>query len=267
MENNIYNPIENDRIRFNARRAISGRLWVFWQLIIVYALIQAALTWIPELCFGNQVRALNEIITGSADTIPKEISFGPYFAYYALTLLLSLITVPMIYGTMRNFSLYARGIEHDKWKVLFEKFTSAKAFFKTLGLAILKYVLILLWSILLIIPGIIKALGWSLTPFLLYDEPDLSIWQTMKKSQTMMNGYKGKLFLLILSFIGWAILAVFTFGILYIWLYPYMMMSFTLFYDEIRRAYYNDDPSSRHEEDTPVEEVPSDHSADADDIK
>ncbi len=267
METNFYTPMENDKIRFFARRAIAGRLWLFWQLFIVYALIQAALSWIPELCFGGKVESLNAIISGTANTIPKEISFWPYFAYYGMTLVFSILLVPLGYGIYRNIILYERGVEHDKWKTLFEKYTSAKEFFKALGLSVLKYILVALWSILLIVPGIIKALGWSLTPYIIYDEPELTIWQIMKKSEDMMKGYKGKLFLLGLSFIGWAILGAFTFGILYIWLYPYMQMSYAIFYDDIRRAYYNDDPASHSDGYTPdLEEIPSEHSADADDI-
>ena len=56
----------------------------------------------------------------------------------------------------------------------------------------------------------------------------------LKKSKEMMSGHKWDFFVLGLSFIGWAILGIFTFGLLYFWLYPYMQVSFANFYNSIK---------------------------------
>lgn len=104
---------------------------------------------------------------------------------------------------------------------------------------------IFLWLILLIIPGIIAAYAYSMTFFILADEPSLSPLQAITKSKEMMKGYKWKLFCLSCRFIGWAILAMLTLGIGFIWLMPYMGMSFAEFYLDIKSNYLEaEDPKS-----------------------
>ena len=94
-----------------------------------------------------------------------------------------------------------------------------------------------LWYLLLIIPGIIKAFGYALTPFLLVDCPELTPLQCIKLSDKMMKGHKFDLFYLYLSFIGWALLGILTLGIGYLWLYPYMYTSVAAFYEDVKAQY------------------------------
>jgi len=94
-----------------------------------------------------------------------------------------------------------------------------------------------LWYLLLIIPGIIKAFGYALTPFLLVDCPELTPLQCIKLSDKMMKGHKFDLFYLYLSFIGWALLGILTLGIGYLWLYPYMYTSVAAFYEDVKEQY------------------------------
>lgn len=91
-----------------------------------------------------------------------------------------------------------------------------------------------LWSLLLIIPGIIKAYSYSMTAYILYDNPDLNYDRAIDKSIDMMHGQKWNLFCLDLSFIGWAFLCMFTFGIGYFWLVPYMEASRVAFYENLK---------------------------------
>ena len=81
------------------------------------------------------------------------------------------------------------------------------------------------------------GLAYSMTFFIIADEPEISAWDAMKKSKAMMEGNKGQLFLLSLSFIGWALLAILTFGIGLLWLIPYMQVSIAKFYDEVKNEY------------------------------
>ena len=94
-----------------------------------------------------------------------------------------------------------------------------------------------LWYLLLIIPGIVKAFGYALTPFLLVDCPELTPLQCIKLSDKMMKGHKFDLFYLYLSFIGWALLGILTLGIGYLWLYPYMYTSVAAFYQDVKEQY------------------------------
>lgn len=93
-----------------------------------------------------------------------------------------------------------------------------------------------LWSLLFIIPGIIKSYAYALTPYILREMPDLSVDQSIKLSSRMMDGHKMELFVLHLSFLGWALLGVFTLGILNIvYVAPYMNTSVAGFYDEVKK--------------------------------
>ena len=87
-----------------------------------------------------------------------------------------------------------------------------------------------LWSLLLIVPGIIKFYAYAMTPYILIDNPELSANQAINLSCKMMKGHKFDLFFLQLSFIGWGILSVFTGGIGLLWLMPYMMSAQAAFY-------------------------------------
>lgn len=95
-----------------------------------------------------------------------------------------------------------------------------------------------LWTLLLIVPGIIKACSYAMTPFILREHPELSYNAAIEKSMAMMEGHKMKYFLLTLSFIGWALLCVLTLGIGYLFLYPYVYTSYAAFYEDLKKESY-----------------------------
>ena len=94
-----------------------------------------------------------------------------------------------------------------------------------------------LWSLLFIIPGIVKCFSYSMTPFILEEHPELGANEAIDHSRAMMKGHKFDLFWLILSFIGWGFLCLFTFGIGYLWLTPYMETSVAAFYEDVKADY------------------------------
>lgn len=110
-------------------------------------------------------------------------------------------------------------------------------FGKTLGAYLLMSLYVFLWTLLLIIPGIIAAYSYRMVFYLLIDDPELGVSEALRQSKKMMYGYKTKLFCLDLSFIGWALLCILTFGIGLLWLYPYMLTSQTIFYEELRNEH------------------------------
>lgn len=242
---NFYTPLDNKVIKSNARDFIRGRLWMFWSVLLVVGIIESLANSLPQWIFGDRLSNISDIIAGNPDNIPKEISSSVFGWYYVLNVLITIVLIPLNIGVAQNVLAWSRGEDVNKWKVLFGGFNSAKIFFKQVGVVVLNTILCALWAILLVVPGIIKGLAYSMYPYVLRDEPDLSVWQTLKKSEAIMKGYKGKLFLLYLSFIGWFILGAFTFGILYIWLTPYIMTSTVKFYDDVRRAYYNGNDPAR----------------------
>ncbi|MBH1940215.1 DUF975 family protein [Mobilitalea sibirica] len=118
-------------------------------------------------------------------------------------------------------------------KDLFSRFD---IFFKALGLRIVIAIFTFLWGLLLIIPGIIAALSYSMAFYIMEENPSMGILDAIGESKEMMRGNKFRLFCLGLSFIGWLILCVFTFGIGMLWLVPYMNASFAAFYLEVSKS-------------------------------
>jgi uncharacterized membrane protein len=89
--------------------------------------------------------------------------------------------------------------------------------------------------LLLIVPGIIAALSYSMTYFIIAENDSIGSLEAITKSKEMMRGNKWKLFCLCCRFLGWILLCILTIGIGFLWLYPYMMVSFAKFYDDIKR--------------------------------
>lgn len=90
-----------------------------------------------------------------------------------------------------------------------------------------------LWSLLFIIPGIIKSYSYAMTPFIMAENPDMSAKEAIAASQQMMDGHKGELFMLGLTFIGWDLLAGLTLNIGYIFLNPYKNAAYAVFYKNL----------------------------------
>jgi len=84
-----------------------------------------------------------------------------------------------------------------------------------------------LWALVFFIPAIIKTYAYSQTFFLIVEYPSLSIRKAIRVSQEITKGHKLDIFVTQLSFTGWAILAVFTAGIGFLWLLPYYYMTMT----------------------------------------
>lgn len=94
---------------------------------------------------------------------------------------------------------------------------------------------VFLWSLLFVIPGIVKAFAYSMTPYLLADHPRIPPTQALKISMRMTDGYKGELFVMVLSFLGWYLLDLLTFGLLGIlYIDPYMLTSYAGMYEELK---------------------------------
>ena len=124
---------------------------------------------------------------------------------------------------------------NDKERSYKDLFEYYKDFVRIFVTQLLSGIFVLLWMLLLIVPGIIKAISYSLVNIILSDEKykDLSYMDVLKKSETLMNGHKMDFFVLQLSFIGWHLLAILTLGILEIWIAPYQETASYKFLNDI----------------------------------
>ena len=169
----------------------------------------------------------------SANPDSDLMSPGAFLVMYGF---LFLIYYPL--SMVGYYNAYKSLFRNGDDKVTSNMFSYAfKGYPKALGLSILYMLFVFLWALLLYIPGIIKGLAYSMSPFILKDNPELSANQAINLSMKMMKGHKFDLFCLMLSFIGWGFLAIFTFGIGYLWLAPYMSTTMVAFYEDVKAEY------------------------------
>lgn len=141
-----------------------------------------------------------------------------------------IVTGPLTLGMVGYILAVSRGQEFHADQVFngFNRFSDA--FFAY----ILMTIFVLLWSLLLIVPGIIASISYSMTFFILADNPGVGAREAIKRSKAMMNGYKWKFVTLNLRFLGWALLCILTLGIGFLWLSPYIQVALAKFYDDIK---------------------------------
>jgi uncharacterized membrane protein len=154
------------------------------------------------------------IISGSGFTV-----VGPLLLNGAFSLGLTMFTLEIVRTQKGNFNTGFKG---------FKQFGSS--FVATLLMGIF----ICLWSILLVIPGIIACFRYAMTYFILADNPEISGSEAIKKSKEMMIGHKSELFVLFLSFFWWFILCIITFGLAAIYVSPYVSATVANFYERIK---------------------------------
>jgi len=176
-------------------------------------------------------------------------SLDPQFATALIALMASLGALLALYGIvlfviggaveLGQCGFYTgliRG-EYVTFQTLFARFhVLLKAFLLRLYMGLF----IFLWTLLLFIPGIVATYRYAMAPYILADNPEIGVVEAVNRSKAMMKGNKGLLFWLQLSFIGWAILCIFTLGIGYLWLTPYMQASQAAFYLELRELNLRD---------------------------
>jgi uncharacterized membrane protein len=105
--------------------------------------------------------------------------------------------------------------------------------FNNFGSALIMVIFILLWTLLLIVPGVIACLRYSMAFYILSDNPDIGAMNALNKSKELMLHNKKKLFYLWISFIGWGLCCILTLGIGFLWFIPYMSLSMVNFYEDI----------------------------------
>ena len=192
---------ENSTLRQMARESLKGKWNIVVPTFLVYFLILGGIEYLGEI-------------------VPT------------LSLLTIIVSGPIVLG-ISIFSLNIARNKDARIEQLFEGF-------RNFGTSILAYVLmvlfIILWTILLIIPGIIAAISYSMTFFIIAEDETIGAYDALKKSKEMMNGHKWKFFCLGFSFFGWFLLSLLTLGIGLLWLAPYVNVSYVKFYDDIKEV-------------------------------
>lgn len=150
---------------------------------------------------------------------------------------LSVIMPMLIAGPLAlGVSVFALSISRGTEAELNQAFDGFERFGTALATYMLSVLFIILWALLLVVPGIIAALSYSQIYFILADNPDIGPMEAIDRSKKMMMGNKWKFFCLGLRFFGWMILSVLTLGIGFLWLMPYMTVTFAKFYDDVKNV-------------------------------
>lgn len=160
----------------------------------------------------------------------------PYGLGLAMDILGIVMAGPLAYGIASVFLALERGSRKPVVEDLFCGFNSkSRSSIISAGISI--YVYTFLWSLLFVIPGIVASYSYSMTYYILLDNPEMNSKQAIEKSKQMMNGNKKDLFFLDLTFIGWILLGVISCGIGLLWVYPYIETSHAVFYDAIKAKF------------------------------
>lgn len=166
--------------------------------------------------------------------INHSISFTENFKSDWASTIASIIALPLVWGFYVVFLGLCRG-EKITISKIFDGYRGNE-FVRIFTTLFIYYIGVIIGLILFIIPGIILSLRWFMVPFVLKDYPELKNMAALKESARIMNGHKMRLFLLILSFIGWLIIGLITFGIGFIWIEPYMITTLAKFYEDITKG-------------------------------
>ena len=143
---------------------------------------------------------------------------------------------PLSYGLARVTTSVVRGREKAEIADLFKGFTEELG--GSILLGILQTVFTALWSLLFIIPGIVKSYAYSMAFFIQQDEQNKDWKYCLNKSQAMMKGYKAKLFWLDMSFVGWYLVGALCLGIGVLFVVPYHETAKANFYEALKASLY-----------------------------
>lgn len=201
--------ISRDELKTSAKIQLKGH----WGLAILTCLIYTIIVEGTSAQVGTTTSWLNEDIAMTLNIV------GLIFAG------------PIQLGFSKFILNLAADNKNAKFTDLFSGF---KYFIKSFVINLIITIVILIGTFLFVIPGIIAALMFSQSYYILAENPDISIMNCLKKSANMMKGFKWELFVLELSFLGWAILCVFTLGIGFLWYTPYYYTTLGNFYLKLK---------------------------------
>lgn len=166
------------------------------------------------------IGALSGLATAILGVIP---AVGPLIA--------AIVVTPAFALSMTRVYL---GLTYGKEPELKDAFSGFDDFFSAFKVGLLVGLYTFLWSLLFVIPGIVKGISYSMSLYVLAENKGKSARECIEASKQMTEGHKMELFVLALSFIGWSFVGAITFGIGYIWIIPYMQTTFANAYNSLK---------------------------------
>ncbi len=184
--------------------------------------------WTPAIIVSLVICAICAAFNVPIQIVTNFATGAGAVAVLPLQLAYVIVLMPIVFALEIMFLNFLRG-EEGALEVgnLFNKFSSY------IGVSLLRYLYTVLWSFLLIVPGIVKSYSYAMTPYIVKDNPGISADAAIEASRAMMKGHKFDLFYLHLTFLGWGILCLFTCGLGYLWLSPYILTAQADFYQNL----------------------------------
>ena len=212
--------LERAQLKAQARESMRGRTPSTYLVALVFILILTVLE-----VLGTKMQfpgiALGELFSIQTEAQAQRVMTAYLSEPSVLGQLLSIALRIMDMMINVGFMSYCLCVSRGREAGFDELFAAFGNFLRLLLLQILVGLLVSLWSLLLIVPGIIAAYRYSLAVYIQLDDPDKSPIDCMRESRELTKGWKGQLFLMDLSFLGWFILACIPFVGIYVWPYYY----------------------------------------------
>ncbi len=207
-----------------ARETLEGRWGEMAGFTLVVMLIVMAVALVFAVPFS---------VTGALYKMPWLNSTGSGLT----TLIEVLFAVPLSYALYIYFLKLIRREEmmEGNVKTLFQEFQNNWSTLVVAGV-LMALVVLLIMIPTLFIGAIIFSLAYGMVPYIIYDNPGIAPREALRMSRMMMRGHKAELFLLQLSFIGWALLCILC-PIGFLWLSPYMYTAYAHFYEDVKAEY------------------------------
>lgn len=205
----------NSEYKQLAKYQLAGR----WMMAVLVVLI----TWILTQAFASRGITYTNINGNLVRTSSGANGFAS---------IISLIVAgPLNLGA----ALYFLRLSRENNPQLEDLFSGFKNFGNAFLLNLLTMIFVILWSLLLIVPGIIAAISYSMSYFIMNDNPGMSSTDALRASKELMRGNKGKYFVFVLSFAGWFLLSLLSLGIGLLWLGAYYNTAKANFYEDLKR--------------------------------
>ncbi len=226
--------------RADARNALAGK----WKTAVVAGLVASLLGGVTEGVSFNTGNANFEVNLGDmkesfASLTPQ---WGPQIVGIVTGVVLVAVAIALVFAVAyfilssvalvgyAQFNLDLIDRKEAQISTVVSRFPQWKKLAVT---NLLRSLYIFLWTLLFIIPGIVASYSYAMTSYILAEHPELTAKEAIARSKQMMEGNRGRLFCLEISFIGWAFLCALTLGIGYLWLTPYTQAAKAAFYREV----------------------------------
>ena len=229
--------IDRTAVKLQAKQLIRESQPSMLTAALLYTLLTALIGWLSLRLTGVDTNTMNEMLQlaseGNSEAVMEIMTKATPSA--GASLIDSLLRLAMaVVGV--GFSLFVMNSVRRSQPAIGNLLDGFGMFPRVLFLIILQIVLIFLWSLLLVIPGIIAAYRYSFAVYVMIDHPEMSAMDCLRESKRLTTGYKRQLFLLDLSFIFWFLLTMIPVVgyIAQVYVTPYMESARVLYYEQIR---------------------------------